>query len=365
MGGEASGRSVARAYMGSNLQPDLNTFPWQTIAGYAYAPAPDQLWRNVPMPLGGRYDVLGVPLAVMSNAPVLAELAADSFGGWGPPATDRDALRLHLFLHQAPEGPRTAVRPAPVFRAQGDYFVLAVGGSLGFADRAAGFACAYLTPALLDDRLFAQVGFVECLGLYLTTRYRRATLHAAGLVEGDRGILLTGHNGAGKSTLAYAAVRAGMRLLAEDVVYLEESGQPLRAWGNPWHMHLLPDAVRFFPELASGTPTAQLNGETKLRLRTDAIHSRAPVTRTQVAGVLSLGRATGRDSRLRPADPDHVRRALTQFDQDMGPEDQAAMVAAAERLLAGPLAHLEVGTDLDAAVDMVRRWLAEAPRRVE
>lgn len=351
--------------MSLNQPPDLATFPWQRIAGFDYAPAPDQLWRNVPMPLASRYNVLGMPLTVLSNAPVLAELAEDSFGGWGEPAHDREALRLHLFLHHAPEPPRTGVRPAPVFRAQGDYFVLAVGGSLGFADRAAGFACAYLTPDLLDDRLFAQVGFVECLGLYLTTRYRRATLHAAGLVNGNRCVLLTGHNGAGKSTLAYAAVRSGMCLLAEDVVYLEADRHPLEAWGNPWHLHLLPDAVRFFPELAAVAPVTQLNGEVKLRIRTAAIHPHAPVTRAQVAGVLSVGRHTGSDSRLVAADPQHMRRALTQFDQDMGPEDQAAMLVAAERLLAGRTAHLQVGSRLDAAVDLLQRWLLDAPDLVE
>lgn len=351
--------------MSSNAQFDPAVFPWQTIGGYAYAPAPDQLWRNVPAPLMARYNVLGIPLAVTSNAPALAELAADSFGGWGEPAARHDALHLQLFLHHAPEAPASGVRPAPVFRAAGDYFVLAVGGSLGFADRASGFACAYLTPALLDDRLFAQVGFVECLGLYLTTRYRRATLHAAGLVDGDRCVLLTGHNGAGKSTLAYAAVRAGMRLLAEDVVYLEENQQPLHAWGNPWHLHLLPDAVRFFPELSSVTPVAQLNGETKLRIRTAAIHPGAPVTQARVAGVLSVGRSTTtQDSRLLAADPAHVRRALTQFDQDMGPEDQAAMLRAADRLIDSRLAHLEVGSDLAAAVALVRHWLAGAPKLI-
>lgn len=351
--------------LSSTDQPAPITFPWQTIGGYAYAPAPDQLWRNVPTPLIARYNVLGIPLEVTSNAPALAEMAADSFGGWGEPTTDRDALRLQLFLHRAPDAAVTGLRPAPVFRAQGDYFVLAVGGSLGFADRAAGYACAYLTPTLLDDRLFAQVGFVECLGLYLTTRYRRATLHAAGLVEDGRCVLLTGHNGAGKSTLAYAAVRAGMQLLAEDVVYLETHHQPLQAWGNPWHLHLLPDAVRFFPELAALTPVAQLNGEIKLRIRAAAIHAQAPVTQAVVAGVLLVGRGASRDSRLLPADPAQVRRALTQFDQDMGPEDQAAMLDAADRLIAGRLAHLEVGSDLAVAVELVRSWLADTPSVVK
>lgn len=337
------------------------TFPWQTIAGYIYAPAPDQLWRNVPTPLAHRYNVLGIPLAVLSNAPILAELAADSFGGWGEPTDDHNTLVLHLFMHQAPSLPVTTARPKPVFRAQGDYFVLAVGGSVGFADRGAGFACAYLTPDLVDDRLFTQVGFIECLGLYLTTRYRRATLHAAGLVQDGRCVLLTGRNGAGKSTLAYAAVRAGMQLLAEDVVYLEAESQPLVAWGNPWHLHLLPDGVRFFPELAAVTPVAQLNGETKLRIRTEQIHPHAPITQARVAGVLSVGRAPGHESHIAAADPEHVRRSLTQFDQDMGPEDQAAMLAAAARLLQGPLAHLEVGSDLDPAVDLVRHWLNDTP----
>ena len=184
---------------------------WQETAGMAFLPAADQLWRQTPMPLTARYQPLGVPLAFATNAPVLAAMAADSFGPWGAPDSQAPALRLNFFLHTAAEALDHAARPAPVFRAQDDYFMLSVGSSLGMADRARGFGMAFITPALLADRLFVQEGFLECLGLFLTTRYRRAVLHAAGLVDRGRGVLLTGHSGAGKSTLAFACLQAGFQ----------------------------------------------------------------------------------------------------------------------------------------------------------
>lgn len=323
-----------------------------------------------------RYAVLGVPLEFATNAPALAALAEDAFGEWGAPGpqTALDGVRLELSLHDAPESFSEGGRPAPLFWARDGYFRLTIGQSRGFADRAAGFAAGFVTPALLADPLFVQVAFIESLGHYLVSRYRPATLHAAGLVHGDRCVLLTGSNGAGKSTLAYACLRAGFRLLAEDVVFaaspsvereaLRLSPQPsalspqppLEVWGSPWRMHLLPDALRFFPELAGAECVPLLNGEAKLRIRVRTVRPDAAVTHAPVWGVLSLSRAAGPESCLLPADSARVRRALTHFKGDP-PLDLVALHAAADRLLAGRAAHLEVGSDLDGAVERVRRWV--------
>ncbi len=333
---------------------------WQETAGITFMPAPDQLWRQTPMPLTARYQPLGVPLAFATNAPVLAAMAADSFGPWGAPDPQAPALRLNFFLHTAAETFDRGGRPAPVFRAQDDYLMLSVGSSLGMADRAAGFGMAFITPALLADRLFVQEGFLECLGLFLTTRYRRAVLHAAGLVDRGRGVLLTGHSGAGKSTLAFACLRAGFQLLAEDVVYLDETGSPLQAWGAPWHLHLLPDGERFFPELAAAPLVTQLNGETKRRVEVNQRWPGAAVPTAPVTGVLLLSRAPGTASVLAPADPAVLRSTLIGFQDQMGADYLAAMHTAADRLLAGRVATLAVGSDLNAAVALMREWMQAA-----
>jgi hypothetical protein len=247
----------------------------------------------------------------------------------------------------------------PIVRAQGDYLLTIVGSSLGFADGAAGFGTAFLTPGLLADRPRAKTCFLECLGMYLVCYDRPATLHAAGIVHDGRCLLLTGGSGAGKSTLSYACLRAGFSLLAEDIVYAETEGDPVAVWGWPWSLHLLPDAVRFFPELAQAERIQKLNGETKLRVAVNSVRRGAAIPRMPVWGVCSLSRSEDAQSRLRLADTTQIRQALTHFQGDP-PLDRAAMEAAANRLLAGRLAHLEVGTDLDAAVCVLRRWMETA-----
>jgi len=332
---------------------------WQQVQEIAFMPASDPLWRNVPLPVRSHYSPLGVSLMLETNAPLLAERAAEVFGHWRCPdnAADLDGVCLRLLLHDVaeilPSGP-----PPTLMRAQELYFLLSVGQSLGFADRRAGFAVAYITPALMAHAETIRGCFVECLGNYLICGRLRMPLHAVGLKWAGRGVLLTGRDGAGKSTLAYACVRAGFQLLAEDIVYVPEAQEPgdVTIWGDSRYLHLLPDALRFFPELHSAPSVQQGLSETKLRVRAVDLRPDAPLTQMAVWGVCSLGRSRDAETRLLAADPAGLRHTLTHFKGDP-PLDTAAQRAAAERLLGGELAHLEVGSDLDQAVAVLKRWL--------
>ncbi len=320
-------------------------------------PAPDRLWRHAPAPLVARYNVLGIPLEIAANDHALLELAAECFGGWETtePALAGKPLRLELLLQEVIE-PSPPEASALLLRAREDYLLLSVGQSLGMGHRSSGFACAFLTPSLLANRPLAQTCFVETLGMFLVCHYRRATLHAAAVAQGGCCVLLTGRDGAGKSTLAYACLRAGFRLISEDIVFAEACEAGITVWGVPWRLHLLPDAVRFFPELAGAARICTLQGETKLRVAVREMRPGAAVPRMPVQAVLSLSRAEGPKSRLRPAEPACLLRALTDF-KDTPFLDREATRAAAERLLAGRRAHLEVGSDLEQAAERVRQWL--------
>lgn len=80
-------------------------------------------------------------------------------------------------------------------------------------------------------------------------------LHAvhSGLVvaPAGRALLLRGESGAGKSTLTYACMRNGFSVASDDWVYGVPGGPAGRLHGYPWRMFLMPDTVRFFPELAA------------------------------------------------------------------------------------------------------------------
>jgi hypothetical protein len=334
---------------------------WQQSQDIAFLPATDTLYRHTPLVLRSMFSPLGVPLVVETNAPLLAERAQEVFGHWN--CTDADAsaagICLRLILHDVPESlPHTI--PAPLMRAQEGYFLLSLGQSQGFADRGAGLAVAFVTPALMAQPDLVNSCFVECPGLYLACGRRRAPLHAAGVEWAGQGVLLTGRDGAGKSTLAYACLRAGFQLLAEDIVYAPEAQRchTPTVWGDARHLHLLPDTIRFFPELRDAPFVQQLNGEVKLRVRVRDLDARVPITRMSVQGICSVGRAAGSGARLLAGDPELLRNALTHFKGDP-PLDVVVQRAASERLLACRTAHLEVGSDLVQAVTLLKSWIEE------
>jgi hypothetical protein len=109
----------------------------------------------------------------------------------------------------------------------------------------------------------------------------------------------------GKSTLVYAALRAGLRVLSEDAVYLQLS--PQRIWGMPRVIHLKPDAAVFFPELTAVEPCLLANGKLKLPVTIERAQA-APCPAVQQAGVCLLQR--GPAPRLERIDAADAVRAL-------------------------------------------------------
>jgi hypothetical protein len=86
-------------------------------------------------------------------------------------------------------------------------------------------------------------------------------LHCACLVRNRVGLLLGGDSGAGKSTLALSLALKGFAFLSDDWTYFKRSSSGVTAWGLPTVVKLLPDAVKYFPELMSVEPHTSLNGE--------------------------------------------------------------------------------------------------------
>ena len=111
------------------------------------------------------------------------------------------------------------------------------------------------TPSLsmvtLEAYLLAPVA-----GMLLHQR-RVLALHAGSLEIGGKAVLFTGHSGRGKSTLAAALLRAGHRLLSDDitVIRFDGDGGTLAVPGSP-HLRLQEDAIA-----ATGIdPTALVQG---------------------------------------------------------------------------------------------------------
>jgi hypothetical protein len=217
---------------------------------------------------------------------------------------------------------------------------------------AEGYATAFLTPDLLDDEPSLRHSVIECLGFLLASYRDRTPIHAAGVVRDGRALLLAGQSTSGKSTLCYACVRAGFGLLSEDTVCVSLA-RGMRLWGHPGPIHLLPDAPRFFPELAALEPQIMANGKRKLAVDVSALGPGQLVTHADQAAVCFVTRGAGRASQLSPL---HADEALAILANPREPgfdllADRAPAAAAA--LVAGGAYQISVGSDLDSAVGLL------------
>ena len=80
-------------------------------------------------------------------------------------------------------------------------------------------------------------------------------LHATVVVIRGKAVAFLGDCGFGKSTLAAEFLRAGHRLLTDDLLVLRETGQRMLAYPGPPRIKLFPElAQRFLPDAASGVP---------------------------------------------------------------------------------------------------------------
>ncbi|HEX7041363.1 MAG TPA: hypothetical protein VF202_14700 [Trueperaceae bacterium] len=220
------------------------------------------------------------------------ELAAELFSRCGPPPVGGEPLRLRVVTH-APDSP-APLAARPVFRTQAHLFTVVLGAhDSAAADVLSGQAFAAVTPRLVADGPRLQQQVIAALALAMLGPGRGyVPFHCACLFKGDRGVLLHGPSGAGKSTLAYAAARRGYRVVSDDSVHVGGDGEA-RTWGLPWQLQLLPEAERFFPELARLEPRLQANGEHKLDLDLESLFPGSVGASGPVGPSLVLARRPG------------------------------------------------------------------------
>ena len=202
-----------------------------------------------------------------NHAPLLdiAEEALKRFPKTGA-ADTTPPLVLQLFVSER-EG-RPAPYPPLIVHSHAHLLYLNVGAENTIvSDLRAGYTFGYITRQMAKDTGFVRYTFIEAaLQVMLGLARDFIPVHAACVIKDATPVLLSGPSGAGKSTLAYACLRRGYRLLAEDIVQVKVASEGLQLWGIPWKLHLLPESVQFFPELASLEATRQVNGEWKVEI---------------------------------------------------------------------------------------------------
>jgi hypothetical protein len=335
----------------------------QAAVSIAYTPATDQLGHTAPLDQRARFPLLGKPLEFRSNSPAVIAAAEQSFGRWRDLAPEliepRDPLIVDLIVHPTSSAdPTPALQEPFVQRVHGDWFIASSGANLLTARRDHGHALGFVTPELVADNAHFRYNVLECLALLLASRHDRTPIHTSAVAHAGRVVLLFGASGSGKSTLCYACARAGLGVLAEDVVYVGVR-DGLRLWGNPWRIHLLPDAPRFFPELADRPVELQANGKRKLAV--DLAELGTPLLRchTGDAVVCLVRRHAGHTSTLTPIAPQTASAALSR-NLEAGFDLSSSTGVVAEALTMGGAYQLDMGSNLAGAVDLLRGML-ESP----
>jgi hypothetical protein len=336
----------------------------------SFSPAADPLGHTAPLVQRACFPLLGVPLEFRSNSPAVIAAAERSFGHWRAlePALIEpiDPLIVSIVIHPAEiiyeqserrqlKTQNSALKTQFIQRIHSDCFIASSGANLLTARMDHGQALGFVTPELVADDVHFRYHVLECLALLLASWRDRTPIHAGAVMHSGRAALLVGPSAAGKSTLCYACARAGFSLLAEDVVYVSLSARP-RLWGNPWRIHLLPDAPRHFPELADLPAQIQANGKRKLAIDVAGLGAAQPHCQAERAAVCIVRRHGGAASALTPIDPASAAASLSR-DLEPGFDLHPRTGEVAAMLTAGGAYHLDLGSDLEGAVELLRDLL--------
>lgn len=200
---------------------------------------------------------------IETNSPRLAELACEFFPC--PAIRSLDAFEAGIALEVRRPRPAYAAALFPVFRGRGAFVHADYGahGSVWF-DLKARKVSGFISHELLDDTELFQRSVLAVIAGVLAPAVGVVGIHAGCVVRDGKAVLLAAPSGAGKSTTTLALALRGWSLLSDDWTYVTSTGSGLRAWGMKTSLKLLPDAMRFFPQLSTLTAGLSLNGELAL-----------------------------------------------------------------------------------------------------
>jgi hypothetical protein len=237
-------------------------------------------------------------------------LAQNALGPWlagvREPPTEREPVIVRIEVEADGAAPAFGSRVDLGYQVEGHRLTITGLGVQASADFETRRAEARVSVRVIDDAEHFRYGVLESLALFIISRLDRQPLHAAAVARGGHVILLVGPAGVGKSTLTYAALQAGFRVFAEDLVWLQLRPGP-RVWGLANRIHLPADSPRYFPELADRVPAVVAAGESKIVVPIHA-HQRPDLPHTRSATVCLLGR--GAAATLRRVEPSVVRHHL-------------------------------------------------------
>ena len=156
-----------------------------------------------------------------------------------------------------------------------------------------------------------------------------APLHCACLDWNGNALLIAGHSGAGKSTLSAALAQRSFALVSDDWTYISRAGRALVAHGLLAPLKLLPDTVRFFPQLREFVPRKTLNGELAFEIDPQTVGGVTVRHTSQPRWIFFLERTAASGCQFVPCRPEFVRAFFEQNAERLPSELREAQITRA------------------------------------
>jgi hypothetical protein len=202
--------------------------------------------RSSPL-LRSRMQLLGARILFESNDRALMQLVDCAFAGLPRHRLAARSPELRVRILLSDRKPRVSrVEPAPLA-------LISAGGLLGGATDSSNFvilsprertALVVVSPSMMGYPYHIRYELIEFAVFTLAARVQRlASLHAACVGIGGRGVLMMGPSGAGKSTVALQCLLDGFEFLSEDSVFV--APRTMRATGIANFLHTRADSLRW------------------------------------------------------------------------------------------------------------------------
>jgi len=233
------------------------------------------------------------------------------------------------------EDPTLTSRTAavPHFRGLGHlvFVQLGLGSFLSF-DLLRRHVMGALSPRAARDSYFWSVQLLPVAIGLLGTSVGVAPLHCACLDRNGNGLLVAGNSGAGKSTLAAALAKRGFAVVSDDWTYVSSRFGKLVAHGLFAPIKLLPDAIRFFPELRRLNPKRTLNGELAYEIDPAKLFRSSVKANSEPERLLFLERNSVQGCQFVPGRPEHAIQFFENNAEKLPPELPEAALARSETI---------------------------------
>jgi hypothetical protein len=211
--------------------------------------------QSIPLVMAGH------SLTLHTDSARIGEVAAGFFPSFGSQSAQYSHATLSMRECKRKRTTRSACS-FPIFRGRREYVHADYGrdGSVWF-DLKARAVSAILSDELIADADYFRRAVLAVIAGILAPSLGLVCLHAGCVVRNGKAVLLAAASGVGKSTLTLALAQRGWSLLSDEWTFVSGDQIGLRTWGMRTSLKLMPDAVRYFPELSGRTPALALNGE--------------------------------------------------------------------------------------------------------